>query len=412
MTPYKYETAAKRTLSMEKLQQILLLFLAFHFLKAGSQVFDTTGWLSIDCGAEYPRLSNNLIVWEPDGRLIKTGFNRKVQEKQDLEEMNTLRSFHDVLSEEHCYKLPVYKLTLRYIIRAGFFYGNYDGLSRPPTFNLTVEGKMWTTVNTSSMDGSPVYHEISYMSHRSGEISVCLVQTREGEAPFISSLEAVPMWVKLFPKLTSTATIHLVTRTNFGGPEVRVTWGYVQPHMDTRGNTTQLSEGFHHASRYYVRDRKQATYGGCRNSIEPINPSDPIILSIPLPPLIPQVARFVFYFSDLSCQVHEGSDTRTVPRITQIYINGSPQSDPVKFKSCSCKVVYSQRINVKAGSVVNLTLAATNESKLPPMLSAMEMFTWEDMEDHRGASSITACESFFTLCIILIQALYFLALEI
>lgn len=177
--------------------------------------------MSIDCGAEYPRLSNNLIVWEPDGRLIKTGFNRKVQEKQDLEEMNTLRSFHDVLSEEHCYKLPVYKLTLRYVIRAGFFYGNYDGLSRPPTFNLTVEGKMWTTVNTSSMDGSPVYHEISYMSHRSGEINVCLVQTREGEAPFISSLEAVPMWVKLFPKLTSSATIHLVTRTNFGGPEVR-----------------------------------------------------------------------------------------------------------------------------------------------------------------------------------------------
>ena len=37
MAPYKNETAAKRTLSMEKLQQILLLFLAFHFLKAGSQ---------------------------------------------------------------------------------------------------------------------------------------------------------------------------------------------------------------------------------------------------------------------------------------------------------------------------------------------------------------------------------------
>lgn len=37
MAPYKYEAAAKRTLSMEKLQQILLLFLAFHFLKAGSQ---------------------------------------------------------------------------------------------------------------------------------------------------------------------------------------------------------------------------------------------------------------------------------------------------------------------------------------------------------------------------------------
>ncbi|RVW49360.1 putative leucine-rich repeat receptor-like serine/threonine-protein kinase [Vitis vinifera] len=219
---------------MEKLQQILLLFLAFHFLKAGSQVFDTTGWLSIDCGAE------------------------KVQEKQGLEEMNTLRSFHDVLSEEHCYKLPVYKLTLRYIIRAGFFYGNYDGLSRPPTFNLTVEGKMWTTVNTSSMDGSP---------------------TREGEAPFISSLEAVPMWVKLFPKLTSSATIHLVTRTNFGGPEVRFTSGL---HGDmfnriwTRGATPpNCREVSTMPADTTLEIENRPPMAAVGDSIEPINPSDP-----------------------------------------------------------------------------------------------------------------------------------------
>ncbi|KAI6685700.1 hypothetical protein NL676_031613 [Syzygium grande] len=34
----------------------------------------------------------------------------------------------------------------KYFIRAAFYYGNYDHLSRPPTFNLEFDGNKWTTV--------------------------------------------------------------------------------------------------------------------------------------------------------------------------------------------------------------------------------------------------------------------------
>ena len=56
------------------------------------------------------------------------------------------------------------------------------------------------------------------------------METREGELPFISSLETMmiadPMYTEMVPYDLSSdtdphAAFHLVTRTYFGGPEVR-----------------------------------------------------------------------------------------------------------------------------------------------------------------------------------------------
>ncbi|KAJ0084569.1 hypothetical protein Patl1_30835 [Pistacia atlantica] len=66
--------------------------------------------------------------------------------------MNTLRYFPN--DHKICYKLSLVPLT-KFPCRAGFFYGNYDGLSRPPSFNLERDGNLWATVTTSLSQEEP-----------------------------------------------------------------------------------------------------------------------------------------------------------------------------------------------------------------------------------------------------------------
>lgn len=125
--------------------------------------------------------------------------------------MNTLRVFPDQ-TDQNCYTFPptmfLHK-TLRYVIRAGFFYGNYDGLSNPPTFDLHLNGGKWSTVNTASSSG-PIYHEIVYSLQKSAILTVCLVQTRDGEVPFISTLEFMPLPDVLYPHLDPNISFSLL----------------------------------------------------------------------------------------------------------------------------------------------------------------------------------------------------------
>ena len=165
------------------------------------------------------------MPWSTDAGVTKTGFNKRLPARQALEEMNTLRFFPDQ-TQENCYIVSVQYSGWPYIVRAGFLYGNYDNLSRPPTFDLKLDGQDWATVNTSSVDdGVPLYHETIYYVG-SGYIKVCLVQTREGEVPFISSLETMIITDVLYREMVEPITnphaaFHLVTRTNFAGPEIR-----------------------------------------------------------------------------------------------------------------------------------------------------------------------------------------------
>ncbi|CAN6471154.1 unnamed protein product [Victoria cruziana] len=72
------------------------------------------------------------------------------------------------------------------MIRASFFYGNYDGKSSPPSFDLQFDGNHWATITTSS--AVSYYWEAIYAPKR-GNISVCVAQTSADHIPFISFLQ-------------------------------------------------------------------------------------------------------------------------------------------------------------------------------------------------------------------------------
>ncbi|KAF3776604.1 hypothetical protein EJ110_NYTH47773 [Nymphaea thermarum] len=127
----------------------LLLF----SLCIGLQIFSGFAdklFLNIDCGAMGTRNDRQGMKWVGDGSYIIAG-----------REGNTW-------------------------FKASFFYGNYDGKSSPPSFDLQFDGNHWATVTTASCQGQ--YFEVIYAPKREN-ISVCVARTSPDQVPFISALE-------------------------------------------------------------------------------------------------------------------------------------------------------------------------------------------------------------------------------
>ncbi|CAN1174123.1 Probable LRR receptor-like serine/threonine-protein kinase MEE39 [Linum perenne] len=371
-----------------------LLFLStFQFMlyRASSQTIPQDvlgiGWVSIDCGNLLIPPFNELPLWSLDKNYTTTGITAHVSTITSRSEMASLRFFPDS-TVENCYTLPSLKLSLKYLIRAGFYYGNYDSAAKPPTFDLYLDGKKWSTVNTtlSSVD-NPLYHEIVYVTQGSDSIELCLAHTRDGEVPFISSIEIVPLWNTLYNEMGSVDSFDLVTRINLGGPEVRngIITGELHNRIWTRGanppNTVITSTVAPILPIIPVQN--EPPVAALIDSVQS-NPSDnPIILTVDLPYEAPQqTAYFVFYFTELLLRP-KIDDTR----IMDIYVNGKLMTSAAA-ELALCKVVTLSQITVGPPSI-NITLAKSNSSTLPPMISAMEVFTKVEFSSAGGGSKST-----------------------
>ncbi|KAI4962781.1 hypothetical protein ZWY2020_025776 [Hordeum vulgare] len=102
---------------------------------------------------------------------------------------HNVRSFHGAAGTRSCYTLRSLVAGLKYLIRAKFLYGNYDGLDRAPVFDLHVSVNYWTTVNISNANTPVIYEIIAVVPGES--VQVCLVNTGFG-TPFISALDQRP----------------------------------------------------------------------------------------------------------------------------------------------------------------------------------------------------------------------------
>ncbi|PWA40525.1 malectin-like carbohydrate-binding domain-containing protein [Artemisia annua] len=165
-----------------KLLPILLLAL-FTLTVTSQQLIG-----SINCGGvDLWQWSSDFtfIPWGSDDNLVSNGEARVVPSSNSLfvQVMNTLRVFTS--QKKNCYPKEV-TLGQKVLVRASFYYGNYDGLSKPPTFDLHFDGNFWTTVETSSTELT--VHEITYVT-KGNAVSVCVAQTKHDQFPFMSALE-------------------------------------------------------------------------------------------------------------------------------------------------------------------------------------------------------------------------------
>ncbi|XP_063948814.1 probable LRR receptor-like serine/threonine-protein kinase At1g07550 [Daucus carota subsp. sativus] len=390
---------------MSKAGWISFLFLALQSHICFSQIglLDITGWIIIDCGINDPRWDEALL-WDPDSDYTQTGSNKQVQKGTSREEFNTLRVFPNS-SQDNCYIVPAETQTIRYIIRAGFYYGNYDGLSSPPTFDLFINDVKWTTVDTSGNNGEPFYEEIMYENNGSGFFKICLKQIKDGGVPFISSLEAVVLSDKMYSQMEKNATYNLVTRTNLGGEEIRfdpLRFDELHNRIWSKGvalSNCHNSTGFIDVT---ATNENSPPTIVLRDSIES-NGSDPIILTVDLPQRTSQSAYIVFYITELV--IKNSNQTR----IMRIEIDGEDQGTLEAPSVGETSVVTKYPVAV-SGPSINITLMRTKESSLPPMIAAMEVFTkWSsEVKQNHTAPASEAAGAYSSFALSLMIPLVFL----
>lgn len=180
-----------------------------------------TDFISIDCGApqgmKYIERTTG-ISYTSDTSLIDTGVVYNISSEYNSEAIEqaflNLRSFPD--GTRNCYTLkPAANVTMgKFLIRASFMYGNYDGQNKLPRFGLLLEADVWDTVQFKDAS-TIVFKEIFHVPKRR-YIDVCLVNSGSG-TPFISALELRPMANSSYQTLTQEGiSLHLFSRMDFG----------------------------------------------------------------------------------------------------------------------------------------------------------------------------------------------------
>ncbi|RWR78184.1 putative LRR receptor-like serine/threonine-protein kinase [Cinnamomum micranthum f. kanehirae] len=168
-----------------------------------------SGFISIDCGTANDSnvYIENDITYISDAQFIETGVNEDVRIIQNdfLGLYRTVRSFPN--GNRNCYKLGSLNKSNKYLIRAHFMYGNYDGKNITPEFDLYMGVNLWRTISFSDETYGGYTIEIIIVASMNF-ISVCLVNTGHG-TPFISALELRPLKNFMYGVVNETQSLRV-----------------------------------------------------------------------------------------------------------------------------------------------------------------------------------------------------------
>ncbi|KAJ0048192.1 hypothetical protein Pint_16781 [Pistacia integerrima] len=274
-------------------------------------------FLSIDCGSSESYTDENSIEWVGDDAYIQNGESKVVQfSSSEAYPMSTLRVF-PTGKKKNCYTIKVDEGE-RVLVRASFNYDNYDGKLSPPTFDLQFDGNFWATVNTSTTF-SVISHEAIYVVKRNFT-SICVAQTHPGQLPFISALEIRSLDANMYGSVHPNFALLLVVRAALGANETNIRYP-----VDPYDRIWEAATGAFGLT----------TVSNEASSIKVTTPPDNP------PPLVLQNAKAV-----------SASIVPTFGAASEVYI--------------------ANRI---ASASNQISLLADDDSTLPPLINAMEVYT-------------------------------------
>ncbi|GKE20132.1 malectin-like carbohydrate-binding domain-containing protein, partial [Tanacetum coccineum] len=316
---------------------------------------------SINCGGVLVDLHS--ITWSPDDTLISNGVARVVPPSYSLNNLvvDTLRVFTSRKK-----KLLFYWPQLqgvKVLVRATFYYGNYDELSNPPIFDLHFDGNFWTTVETDA--DYVVRYETTYVA-KGDSVSVCVAQTNPRQFPFISALEVRRVDPEIYDVVDKNRALFLRTRLNYGAnytvryPLDRYDrlWRRYRPFLSKIVTNNEFVDTSHAANNLPSENFQTATESTEDNlylgSLSALGP--PVYL--------------IMYFSEAT------KLNSTLKRSFTIYGTSALSSRPLSFSISPLygSVLHQSLYNYKVDSLTSISLNATFDSDLPPLISALELF--------------------------------------
>nr|XP_018682898.1 PREDICTED: probable LRR receptor-like serine/threonine-protein kinase At1g51860 [Musa acuminata subsp. malaccensis] len=280
----------------------------------------------------------------------------------------TVRSFPS--GARNCYTFKSMTPRLKYLIRASFFYGNYDSKnSSSVQFDLHLGVNFWKTITVTSR--SNVYFAETIMEATTDLISVCLVNTGRG-TPFITSLELRPLNRTLYPVVNASLSLILLSRFDMG----RI-GGYLRFPSDRHDriwnpfdDTTSLTKTSTNLPvENPVDDHFEAPLDVMNTAVVPVN-SNKLELSLATEPGGLDEYYAVLYFSELKPLLQNES------RQFFVYLGGTLLNDAKPFTPdyLSSSAVYSTN-PTSAPTHYNISLVSTSDSTFPPILNAGEVFS-------------------------------------
>ncbi|XP_023761013.1 putative leucine-rich repeat receptor-like serine/threonine-protein kinase At2g19230 [Lactuca sativa] len=337
-----------------------VLLLSQLALSVSGQVF----W-SVNCGESVIYTDSNLMVWMPDATLISNGFARVVQSSNSISTvLDSLRVF--TTRKKNCYSTPVTKGE-KVLVRASFNYGNYDRLSSPPTFDLHFDGNFWTTVETTN-SGLQMY-EATYVT-KGDTVSVCVAQTKSGQFPFMSALEVRSVNSDVYSEVDVDRALFLINRFSYGAS------GIIRFPQDPYDRIwrpalggTKAKTVTNDAILIDPTGANDPPSGIFENAITVNSTSDSLYLGT-ISPLNTPVSM-TMYFSEVS-NLNLTGQMRSFRFYETTSSSSSSISDPISppYRTMIVRYLYNYTVD----SITDISLIATTNSDLPPIINAIETF--------------------------------------
>ncbi|KAJ4875129.1 putative LRR receptor-like serine/threonine-protein kinase [Raphanus sativus] len=352
---------------MESSLGLLLVLISSVAIHIG-QAQDQKEFISLDCGLPANELSpykeaHTKLLFSSDENFIQSGKNGRVQanrEREFLKPYRTLRYFPN--GTRNCYSLTVEK-GRNHLIRAFFTYANYDGFDNNPNFDLYLGPNLWETIDFQGQVKS-VRAEMLHIP-TSNSLQICLVKTGT-TIPFISTLEIRPMGNDSY--VTDSGSLNLFFRRYFTESKNYIRYAndiydrawlpYFQTEWTQISTTLQVNN-----SNSYIPPKDALSTAAI-----PTNSSAPLTIQWNSSYVNNQ---YYFYIHFAEIQELKKKDSREF----NITWNGKvilSSFIPPKFRA---HTVFAESPGTCDGGDCSLQLIRTNRSTLPPLLSALEVYT-------------------------------------
>ncbi|KAI4305444.1 hypothetical protein L6164_028809 [Bauhinia variegata] len=355
-----------------------------------------SGFINIDCGipasSRYVE-STSKLNYISDASFINSGISKNVLDSKLQEEYQrqlwSLRSFP--LRIRNCYKINVIRGS-RYLIRASFLYGNYDGLNSFPIFDLYLGANLWDIVQINDASDVENYEIINIPAL--DYVKICLVNTSLG-TPFISSIELRPLNNDMY--VTEFGSLALWKRVDLGSTK---SYSYPDDVYD-RIWTTDWDES---EKIYWKTLSVSIPTGNLENNdfqppeivmstlVTPANASAPLKLSW-TPPNTSNQYYVYLHFSEL--QELAQNETRSF----NITLNGQIRSKYIVPDYLGVTTTYTT--SAISREKFEYLLVKTENSTLPPILNAIEIYIVKEFPlpetNQEDVDAITSIQSTYGL---------------
>nr|POF25148.1 putative leucine-rich repeat receptor-like serine/threonine-protein kinase [Quercus suber] len=325
------------------------------------------GFISIDCGSDEDYTDKETgIPYKSDKELIDTGIVNTIPADSSTnlaQYLKSLRSFPQ--GKRNCYTLrPEQGKNNNYLIRARFFYGNYDGKDQAPTFDLHIGVNLWRTVDIEEVSDSVIYVPLT------DYIDLCLVNTGNG-IPYISALELRLLENSIYH--TAGGALTNPNRYDIGRSgqsELRypddVYDRYWHPKLDDDWVQVTTSSTINSQNANNIPDVVLRTAAQSQNASIPLNFSWS-------PPDSLSKCYVYFHFAEIE-KLEAGQQRElTINLNGQHYLTESIKLDYLN------PITIVQTDQASSGQQLYFSISAAKGTKLPPILNAVEIFELKEL---------------------------------